>query len=196
MAKKIYILLGHPDKETLSGHYADVYEEAARDAGHEVRRSNIGDLNFDPILHQGYKVIQELEPDLKHVQENLKWADHFVLVYPVWWSATPALLKGLFDRIWLPGFCFRMKKHRTWHSFPGWEKFMKGKTARVISLSNMRPWLIRLLFGDFTNETSRATLGFVGYRVRRTEIGNAEKLSSKKKESWRKRLRALARTAR
>src|SRR3990167_320914 len=78
MAKKIYILLGHPDKETLSGHFADIYEQEAKAAGHEVRRTNIGDLSFDPILHKGYKVIQELEPDLLKVQEDMRWAEHLV----------------------------------------------------------------------------------------------------------------------
>jgi NAD(P)H dehydrogenase (quinone) len=190
MAKKIYILLGHPDKETLSGHFADIYEKAARDAGHEVRRSNIGDLSFDPILHKGYKVIQELEPDLKKVQEDMRWADHFVLVYPLWWSATPALLKGMFDRLWLPGFAF---KWITRNHIPGWEKLLKGKSARVISLSNLHGWLICLLFGDFTNEICRATLGFAGYNVRRTQIGNSEKLSESKRQSWERYISKLGR---
>ena len=64
--------MGNPDKEgTLSAFIADVYEQAAKTAGHEVRRTNIGDLAFDPILHKGYRAIQELEPDLKKVQEAI-----------------------------------------------------------------------------------------------------------------------------
>jgi len=192
MAKKIYILLGHPDRETLSGHFADIYERKARAAGHEVRRANIGDLSFDPILHKGYKVIQELEPDLLKVQEDMRWADHFVLVYPVWWSATPALLKGMFDRLWLPGFAFRFHKKTTWHSIPGWDRLLKGKTARVIALSKLNHWTIRLFFGDFTNEIARATLGFAGYKVRMTEIGNAESLSEVKRLSWERVVSSLA----
>ncbi|HEY0010368.1 MAG TPA: NAD(P)H-dependent oxidoreductase [Candidatus Paceibacterota bacterium] len=193
MAKKIYILLGHPDKETFSGHLADLYAEAAQAAGHEVRRTNVGDLSFDPILHKGYKVIQELEPDLKQVQEDMKWADHFVLIYPIWWSAMPALLKGMWDRMFIPGFAFRFHKRESWHSIPGWDKLLKGKTARVIALSKSQPWQIRLLFGDFTNEISRATLGFAGYRVSRTHIGNAEKLSDTKRMNWERYIGVLGR---
>ena len=39
---RIFILLGHSDPATLSGAFADCYEDHARAAGHEVRRQNIG----------------------------------------------------------------------------------------------------------------------------------------------------------
>lgn len=186
--KRIFILLGHPDKDTLTGALATAYEDAARAAGHEVERLNIGELSFDPILHQGYKVIQELEPDLKLVQEKVNWCDHFVLIYPLWWSATPALLKGMFDRLWLPGFAFRFNKDR-----PGWQKLLAGKTARVITTMKSHAWEIRLLFGDFTNEISRATLGFAGFKVRLTEIGGCETLTDVKKKALFDKIRALGR---
>jgi NAD(P)H dehydrogenase (quinone) len=190
--KKIYILMGNPDKDgTLTNEFADLYMQEALAAGHEVHRDNISDLRFDPVLHKGYKVIQELEPDLRRVQEELKWADHFVLAYPLWWSATPALLKGFFDRIWLPGYCFHF-----WKSGMGWDRLMKGKTARVITLSKMHPLSIRFMFGDFTNEIAHATLGFAGYKVRLTEVGHSEKLTGRQKAHWKRRIAALARKGR
>lgn len=185
--KKIFILLGHPDAETLSGETATQYEESAKAAGHEVRRLNIGELSFDPILHKGYKVIQELEPDLKLIQENMRWCDHFVFVYPVWWSATPALVKGMFDRMWLPGFAFRFYKDR-----PGWEGLLAGRTARVFALSKLNPLMIRFMFGDFTNEIAHATLGFSGLKVRLTELGGSEALTEKQKARWMEKVARLA----
>ena len=50
---KIYLLLGHPDTETLNGTLADTYEAEALKKGHEVRRQNLGAMHFDPILWKG-----------------------------------------------------------------------------------------------------------------------------------------------
>lgn len=157
MKKKIFILLGHPDEDSLNCTLADEYERGARDVGHEVRRVNISDMQFDPVLHHGYRVIQELEPDLVSFQENVKWCEHFVIFYPSWWSTMPALLKGLFDRAWTPGFAF----HFT--SSYWWQKLLKGRSATMVVTSNTVPLLQRILFGDTTNELKKGILGFAGF---------------------------------
>lgn len=160
---KIFILIGHPDKEpTLNSALADAYEKGAREAGHEVRRANLADMRFDPILHRGYKVVQELEPDLKKAQEDIRWADHILITYPNWWAAMPALLKGFFDRVWLPGFAFRFNDKHTFL----WEKLLKGKTARVVITTDGLPFFSRIMFGDNQNEIKRAVLEFAGIQTR------------------------------
>jgi NAD(P)H dehydrogenase (quinone) len=189
--KKIFILLGNPDSETLSGEFTSTYENAAKAAGHEVRRMNIGDMAFDPILHKGYKVIQEMEPDLHTMQDNVNWCDHFVLVYPNWWSGMPALLKGMFDRAWLPRFAFSFKKDSM-----GWSRLLKGKTSRVIVLSKTAPFSIWLMFGGYTNQISRGILGFSGLKVKVTKIGNSENLAPQTKDKWKRKIVTLANSAR
>lgn len=186
MKKKIFILLGHPNSDSLTGSFADSYEEGALSAGHEVRRQNASAMQFDPILHKGYREIQELEPDLKTFQNNVQWADHMVILYPHWWGTMPAVLKGIFDRAWLPGFAFNFRK-----SGMGWKKLLCGKTARIIILANTHPWVSRTLFGDFTNELSRATLGFAGVKVRCSVFSPSEKASEKKRKTWLKKVHKM-----
>lgn len=170
--KKVFILLGHPDEDSFNCTLANEYERGAEEAGHEVRRMNLGDMQFDPVLHQGYRTIQQLEPDLKSFQENVNWCDHFFIIYPTWWSSMPALLKGVFDRTWLPGFVF----HFT--SSYSWQKLQKGKTARVIVTSDNIPFAQWLLFGDTTNEIARGILGFAGFKVRVKKFGYLKHFSS------------------
>lgn len=155
--KKIFILLGHPDEDSFNCSLANEYEKGALDAEHEVRRMNISDMQFDPVLHHGYRLKQDLEPDLIMFQENVKWCEHFIILYPSWWSTMPAMLKGVFDRAWLPGFAFHFTSEFTW------KKLLKGRSATMIVTSNTIPILQRILFGDTTNELKKGILGFVGF---------------------------------
>ena len=187
--KKIVVLLGHPNHgATLSGECALIYEAAAKKAGHEVKRFNLGELHFDPILHQGYKAIQPLEPDLKSLQEAILWCDHFVVIYPNWWCTMPALLKGMFDRIWLPGFAFNMRKNKIGKHTTGWHKRLKDKTARVIVLSGNHPLLIMLLFGDYTNEIKMGILWFAGFKVKVSRFGPTDQAPEWLKNNWRRKV--------
>jgi len=179
----------------LTGRLADAYEVGALKAGHEVRRQNIADMKFDPILHKGYKVIQELEPDLKTFQENMKWCEHVVILYPNWWGTMPALLKGLIDRVWLPGFAFHYTNIMGF--IPSWTKMLTGRSARIILLANVHPWVQWSFFGEFTNELSRATLAFSGIRPVRIKICfPSEYASDAVHQRWIREVEALGRDAR
>ncbi|HWB33819.1 MAG TPA: NAD(P)H-dependent oxidoreductase [Candidatus Paceibacterota bacterium] len=194
--KKITILVAHPDPApTITSTLALLYEESAKKAGHEVQKFHLGEMKFDPILHQGYKTIQELEPDIKKLQASIIWCDHFVLLYPNWWGTMPALLKGLFDRMWLPGFAFNMRKTKQGTPALGWRKRLKGKTSRVFVLSGTHPFLIWLMFGDYTNEIKMAILWFAGFHVRMSLFGPSETAPEWKRNEWRRRVARLGQLA-
>ena len=187
--KNIVIICGHPDKESFTGSMADYYQMAAEEAGHTVQRVNIGELNFDPILHKGYKEIQPLEPDLKALQEKFLWANHIVIVYPNWWCTMPAILKGLFDRFWLPGFAFNFNKQTKQI-----EKHLKGRTGRVIILSGSHsPFKTWWQFGDYTNEIQYGIMEFAGIRTTVSAYGPCEKVDDKIREKWGKEVAELGR---
>lgn len=193
--KRIFILLGHPSTDCLSARLASAYEKGARDAGHQVRRTNLGQLSFDPILHKGYRVIQQLEPDLLKVQEDIRWCDHFVVVYPNWWGSMPALLKGMFDRMWLPGFAFQYRKDREGKNTFGWRKLLKGRTARVIIPTGNSPFLIWLVFGSFTSTIRWGILWYAGFRTRVSAIAPSETAPEWKVASWLSRMQSFGKRA-
>jgi putative NADPH-quinone reductase len=183
-AKKIFILLGHPDSVGMCNSIADAYEKSARDAGHEVQRQNIGAMKFDPILHQGYRAIQPMEDDLKKFQELVQWCDHFVVIHPVWWVGMPAILKGLFDRAWLPGSAFRYMKMKDGTRSIFWHRLYRGKSARVIITSGTNPWLVRLLPGNVNAQLKWGILWFAGFSTRTTWFGPAENVPEDRKARW------------
>ncbi|WP_237402726.1 NAD(P)H-dependent oxidoreductase [Rhodovulum sulfidophilum] len=78
-----------------------------RESSHELRITHLHDLDFDPDFGGGgYRAAKPLEPDLEAVMANMDWAEHVVLLSPMWWGGLPAKLKGLFDRALLPGSAF------------------------------------------------------------------------------------------
>ena len=189
--KKILLLLGHPDRSGFCGDMADAYERGAREAGHSIDRLNIGEMQFDPILHNGYRVRQELEPDLLRFQQLMQAADHFVVIHPVWWVGMPALLKGLFDRAWLPGSEFRYIKTKTGKRTIFWHRLMRGKTARIIIASGTEPWMVRLLPGNVNAQLKWGILWFAGFSVRTTWFGPSENIPEGRKTRWLARVERL-----
>ena len=184
--KKIVVLLGHPDSGTTrSGELALLYEASAKKAGHEVKRFNLSEMHFDPILHHGYNKRQELEPDLIALQDAIRWCDHFVIIYPTWWCALPALLKGLFDRMWLAGFAFTFYKSGWRAVLSQHEQLLRGKTARVITLTAVHPVLLRLFQSDYTGSIRNSILRFAGFKTSVTKFGPSLKAPEWKWNEWR-----------
>lgn len=198
--KKIYVLVGDPNNDTeklsLNTMLAREYEKTALEAGHQVRFTHLADLQFDSVLHKGYRAIQALEPDLVKVQEDMKWADHIVILFPVWWASTPSLLKGLFDRLWLPGFAFHFKKKglkRTDH----WICELGGRSSRIIQTSGTSKWMILRKFGNPSHVLRKGILGFAGIGPNRvTWFGSVNCASPERVEKWKAIVRALAAKAR
>ncbi|MDR1425866.1 MAG: NAD(P)H-dependent oxidoreductase [Rickettsiales bacterium] len=128
MTKKILVIDANPSKFSLTACLAEEYEIHARKNSFSVELLALRDLVFDPILHYGYSRHQELEPDVEKSQKLIGWCDHLVLVSPVWWYGPPALLKGFFDRVFLPEFAFNVQ------SVPVRKvsRVLAGKTATLI----------------------------------------------------------------
>ena len=174
--KKILLLLGHPDKNGMCGAFADTYEAAARKAGHDITRLNVGEMDFSPDLKYGYRKRIELEPDLVRFQELVKACDHFVVIHPIWWLGMPARLKGLFDRAWLPGSAFRYIRTKVGTRTIFWDRLLKGKTARIIVTSGMNRYIINLIYlpGNVNSQLRWGILWFAGFSVHTSWFGPAE----------------------
>jgi len=157
---KVYVLLGHPDKESFNGKIFEAYKSALIKKGYEVRFQKIGEMKFDPVLWKGYRKVQSLEPDLKKAQENIVWCNKWTIIYPIWWGSMPAILKGFFDRTLYSGFAY---KYHT--NDPFWDKLLEGRSADLITTSDAPKWWIWWKYRNSDlNSVKRATLEFCGFK--------------------------------
>lgn len=171
------LILGHPSKNSFSKALMDAYaKELYAKSEVEVKEIYLGDLDFDPILHEGYNEIQQLEPDLVKVQELIKWADYICFFYPIWWGGMPALMKGFFDRAILPGFAF---KYHNKNPIP--KRLLKGKRAQIFVTMGMPPILYKILGAPHFRMMKRFVLAFCGIKLKRiTALGPIMNHSSEK----------------
>ncbi len=158
MAKKILIINGHPNKESLNFGFAEAYKKGALKSNAEIQEIIISTLKFNPNLEFGYQKRTELEPDLLNAWEKIKWADHLVWIHPVWWGGLPALMKGFIDRLFLPGFAFQYRENSSF-----WDKLLKGKSAHIITTLDQPSWYYWLVYGSpSVNQLKKSTLEFCG----------------------------------
>ena len=190
MSKRVLIILGHPSTDSFCGAIATCYFEAATQAGREVRIMQLGALNFDPVLHEGYNQIQTLEQDLLDAQADIMWAEHLVFVFPLWWGGVPALLKGFIDRTFLPGFAF---KYRQGKVFP--DKLLKGRTAHLLVAMDTAPWYYKWVYRmPGLHQMRKHTLAFCGIKPLTTLMfGPVLTSTTTQRQKWLQQAMTLAR---
>lgn len=181
MSRSIVILLGHPDHDSLCGGLAERYQQAALAAGHRVQLFRLGDIDFDPVLRHGYRQIQPLEPGLQQINDAIAQCEHLVLVYPTWWGGMPALLKGYFDRAFLPGYAFRYRTDSVW-----WDRLLSGRSARAIITMDTPPWYYRWVYRmPGHQQLRRNILDFCGIRpVRISSFGPVRSADTRTRARW------------
>lgn len=103
---RVQLLLAHPLADSYAAALAARARAALERAGHELRSVDLYRDGFDPRLTAAERASYFGTYDSSAVSSyagNLRWAEGHVLVFPQWWFNVPAILKGYFDRVWVPG---------------------------------------------------------------------------------------------
>jgi putative NADPH-quinone reductase len=193
MSKRIVIIDGHPDfrEERFLHALARTYQNGAESAGHEVRIISLGALDFPLLRTADDFKSRPAPPVIRHCQETLAWADHWLILFPLWLGSMPAVLKGFFEQVLRPGFAFaaaakgRMPR-----------KLLAGRTARIVVTMGMPSLFYRWYYRAHSLKSlERNILAFCGVRPVRAEVvGMVEGISDARRRRWLKRLNLLGRS--
>jgi putative NADPH-quinone reductase len=192
MAKKILLIQGHPDaSEPHLGHaLAASYRAGAEEAGHTVRQINVAELDF-PLLRSQKDFETGLVPaSLMQAQHDISWAEHIVILFPLWAGDMPALLKGFFEQIYRPAFTGASASHFA-------KKLLSGRTARVVVTMGMPALIYRWYFrAHSVKSLERNILGMVGIApVHETLIGLTGNMKAADAIKWLSKLKRLGERA-
>jgi NAD(P)H dehydrogenase (quinone) len=109
-AMKHAVIVAHPNPGSFTCAVAKAYADAVRGFGDEAVLRDLYRMGFDPCLRASeLPWAKDYAPgaDVAAEREALSDAKVFVLVYPLWFNAPPAMLKGYIDRVFGTGFGFR-----------------------------------------------------------------------------------------
>jgi putative NADPH-quinone reductase len=181
MANRITIIQGHPDP---TGHHllhamADAYAEGATTSGREVRRIEVAKLDFPLLRTQEEFETGTLPSVLTQPREDMRWAEHWVFIFPLWHGTMPALLKGFLEQMFRPGFAMEYKKA----GFP--KRLLAGRSARIVVTMGMPALLYRWYFGAYgLRGFERSMLSFAGIKPIRESLYGLAFANQQKRARW------------
>ncbi|WP_065091750.1 NAD(P)H-dependent oxidoreductase [Rhizobium leucaenae] len=191
MPRHILIIEAHPDGHDrhLCGALADAYAKGAANAGFTLRRLDVAKLDF-PLLRSREEFENGMVPEeLTAAAEVVQWAEHIVIVFPLWHGTMPALLKAFLEQVFRPGVAFQYRNR-------GFAKMLlTGCSARLIVTMGMPTPVYRFWFGGHgVKGLRRSILNFAAIRpVRQTFFGMVEKVDEAGRQHWLTKVEALGR---
>src|SRR6516165_9576357 len=143
---RVLYLYCHPLPESF---HAAIREQALAGlatARHEVDLLDLYAENFDPVMSEAarrdYHDTSRNQAGLESYVERLRAAEALVVQFPVWSFGMPAMLKGYFDRMMMPGVAFDLSDAA--HAKP-----LLGNLRRIAGIATYgRPRIRALAVGD------------------------------------------------
>jgi putative NADPH-quinone reductase len=153
----------------------------------------IGEIEF-PLLARNEDFRDGRPPrQISSAQEAIAWADHLVILYPLWLGSMPAKLKAFFEQVLRPRFAFAEASGK---GLP--KKLLKGKSARIVVTMGMPALFYRLVYRAHSLKSlERNILAFCGISpVRASLVGMVEGMSPARRSAWLEKMQRLGRSAR
>jgi len=145
---RVLVVYCHPVAESFAAAAHRTVLEALSEAGHAVTDVDLYAECFDPVMSRqerlDYLNTSRNERLVKQYDDQLAWAEALVLVYPAWWYGLPAMLKGYFDRVWLPGVAFDV----TPDGKVATDRLRHLRHILVVTTYGGSWWLVRVALGD------------------------------------------------
>lgn len=144
---RLLLVFAHPSPDSFGARLNRAAVEALTAGGHELRCRDLYAEGFDPVMREAEWRAYFENPaanEALHARDvaDLRWAEGLVLVYPTWWYGPPSILKGWFERVWLPGVTFEIPKSRFGRVT---RKLDNIRLFAVVTTSGSPWWWLRLI---------------------------------------------------
>ncbi len=144
---RLLVVTAHPSRESYGAKLQKTTVETLAAGGHDLRIRDLYAENFDPVMREEewrayFESPTASETVFADHIADIRWAEGLVFVYPTWWYGPPAILKGWFERVWLPGVTFEVPKTRIGRVT---RKLDNIRLFVVVTTSGSPWWWLRLI---------------------------------------------------
>lgn len=109
----VLVVYCHPSNNSFTYTVKESFIKGLKDAGHTYEVSDLYAENFNPVMSESeyiregfYRLEDSVAEDVIREQEKINNADVIAFIYPDFWTASPAMLEGWFQRVWTYGFAY------------------------------------------------------------------------------------------
>ena len=139
----------HPNPESFSASLYRATLETLQTRGDEVRSFDLYADDFQPVLTREERIAYLDNPGFIEARvqahtDALKWCEHLVFVFPIWFYGPPAMLKGWLERVWLPGVAFLPPPEKGAVAVPG----LRHVQRLTVITHGGSPWWWLKVIGD------------------------------------------------
>lgn len=118
---KTLIIYYHPHEGSFCSAIRDAVISGLETGEHEYKLVDLGRDEFDPVMRAkdlkafamagriGEEGLEGVDPIVLKYMKKLRWAEHIVMIFPIWWMSMPAMMKGFVDKVIFPGVVYKME---------------------------------------------------------------------------------------
>ena len=185
------IVFNHPYGGSFCGAILAAVERGLKTGGHKCRVINLDQDDFDPVMRSkdllafvgagraGEDALDAIDDQVREYKEHLEWAEHLVMIFPVWWMTTPAMTKGFIDKVIFPAIAYDMKDGRL-------VSRLSLRKVTVISTMNTPADIYREVFGNpLEGSLIKGTFRQIGIEnIEWTSLSEVKQVSRGQREAW------------
>lgn len=118
---KTLIIYYHPHEGSFCSAIRDAVISGLETGEHEYKLVDLGRDEFDPVMRAkdlkafamagriGEEGLEGVDSIVLKYMKKLRWAEHIVMIFPIWWMSMPAMMKGFVDKVIFPGVVYKME---------------------------------------------------------------------------------------
>lgn len=191
---RVLIVFNHPYEGSFCNSILNSVSQGLIKGNHEVDIIHLDNENFDPVMRakdlhafalartDPQRAYEMLDQQVIEYQKKIKYAQHIIFIFPIWWELMPALTKGFIDKLIFPSVAYEYKRKGS-----GMVSLLNNLTGvSVITTMNTPSIIYRLLFGNAIKKSLLlGTFWKIGIKNRKwINLTSVKSVTKEKRELW------------